>query len=83
MKRVYCSQVGEAEVRAVFGSGSTKIAGCFVKEGKLKKGALIEVTRGAKTVFEGEITSLRYVHSVHLSMLSQPSYRASNTGSAN
>eukprot|EP00240_Pyramimonas_obovata_P002866 CAMPEP_0118923392 /NCGR_PEP_ID=MMETSP1169-20130426/1938_1 /TAXON_ID=36882 /ORGANISM="Pyramimonas obovata, Strain CCMP722" /LENGTH=644 /DNA_ID=CAMNT_0006864373 /DNA_START=61 /DNA_END=1995 /DNA_ORIENTATION=- len=56
--------VGEAEVRAVFGSGSTKIAGCFVNEGKLKKGVMVEVTRGAKTVFEGEISSLRRIKDI-------------------
>jgi len=53
--------VGEAEVRAVYGTGSTKIAGCFVNEGRLKKGSVVEVKRGAKLVYEGELTSLRRI----------------------
>jgi translation initiation factor IF-2 len=42
-KVVVKESIGEATVRAVFGSGSTKIAGCYVDEGKLAKGATIEV----------------------------------------
>lgn len=37
------TEIGSAEVRAVFGSGSRKIAGCMVNEGSLKKGCTIEV----------------------------------------
>jgi len=63
--------VGEAEVRAVFGSGSTRIAGCLVTEGKIVKGATLQVMRGgksedseAKVVYEGKITSLRRIKDV-------------------
>ena len=35
--------LGEAEVRAVFGSGSKKVAGCMVTEGLLRKGCLVVV----------------------------------------
>ena len=35
------------QVRQVFGGGSTKIAGCYVQEGKLMKGCNIRVTRGS------------------------------------
>lgn len=35
--------LGEAEVRAVFGSGSRKVAGCMVTEGLLRKGCLAVV----------------------------------------
>ena len=56
--------IGEATVRAVFGNGSTKIAGCYVDEGKLAKGATIEVTRGDKQMWKGDVTSLRRVKDV-------------------
>ena len=36
--------LGQAEVRAVFGAGSKKVAGCIVTEGSLKKGCLIAVS---------------------------------------
>ena len=36
-------EIGSAEVRAVFGSGSRKIAGCMVNECTLKKGCTVEV----------------------------------------
>ena len=35
--------LGEAEVRAVFGSGSRRVAGCMVTEGLLRKGCLAVV----------------------------------------
>lgn len=35
--------VGEAEVRAVFGTGSRIVAGCMVTEGAIKKGCLAVV----------------------------------------
>ena len=35
--------LGEAEVRAVFGTGSKKVAGCMVTEGLLRKGCLVVV----------------------------------------
>jgi translation initiation factor IF-2 len=38
------SPLGEAEVRAVFGSGSKKVAGCMVTEGILRKGCLVVVS---------------------------------------
>jgi translation initiation factor IF-2 len=53
--------IGEAEVRAVFGAGSGKVAGCMVTEGKLVKGAGIRVLRGKESVHVGTITSLRRV----------------------
>ena len=57
--------LGEATVRAVFGSGSRRVAGCAVTEGSLRKGALAVVKRGkagkAVVVAEGKITSLRRV----------------------
>lgn len=53
--------LGEAAVRAVFGSGSRKVAGCMVTEGLLKRDAVAEVKRGSRTVHEGKIISLRRV----------------------
>lgn len=59
--------LGEATVRAVFGSGSRRVAGCAVVEGQLRKGALAVVKRSNKkggkavVVAEGKITSLRRV----------------------
>jgi len=52
---------GKAEVKAVFGSGKRKVAGCMVTEGKLIKGQQIEVRRGKEVVFTGKLESLRRV----------------------
>ncbi|CAI5505683.1 unnamed protein product [Closterium sp. Naga37s-1] len=40
------SFLGRAEVRAVFGTGSTRVAGVMVTEGRLQKGCTIVVRRG-------------------------------------
>ncbi|CAI5468824.1 unnamed protein product, partial [Closterium sp. Yama58-4] len=53
--------LGSAEVRAVFGAGSSKVAGVMVTEGKLVKGCGVAVIRGKKEVFSGTLTSLRRV----------------------
>jgi translation initiation factor IF-2 len=53
--------LGTAEVKAVFGSGKRKVAGCVVTQGKVQKGAMCTVRRGKKVVYEGELTSLRRV----------------------
>ncbi|GAB4815305.1 hypothetical protein N2152v2_002351 [Parachlorella kessleri] len=54
-------EIGGAEVKAVFGSGNRRAAGCVVLDGALRKGCFIEVKRGKRTVFEGPLTSLRRV----------------------
>lgn len=54
-------KIGEAEVKAVFGSGSRKAAGCLVTDGLLTKNAFIVVKRGKKIVHEGNLSSLRRV----------------------
>lgn len=51
--------LGKAEVKAVFGSGKKKVAGCVVLEGKVQKNSLISVMRGKKVVYEGKLLSLR------------------------
>ena len=54
--------VGSAEVKAVFGGGKRKVAGCAVVAGKLLKGSLIEVTRGKEgVIFSGKLESLRRI----------------------
>eukprot|EP00878_Enallax_costatus_P012987 GHUV01013569.1.p2 GENE.GHUV01013569.1~~GHUV01013569.1.p2 ORF type:complete len:123 (+),score=45.51 GHUV01013569.1:176-544(+) len=54
--------LGIATVKAVFGSGKKKVAGCLVDEGKLQKGAMVEVTRGKQgVVFTGKLASLRRI----------------------
>eukprot|EP00897_Mesotaenium_endlicherianum_P005096 jgi/Mesen1/4614/ME000234S03862 len=53
--------LGQAEVRAVFGTGSSKVAGCMVTEGKLVKGCGVSVRRGKKELHAGILSSLRRV----------------------
>lgn len=53
--------IGTAEVKAVFGSGSRKVAGCVVTDGLMRRGAIVVVRRGKKTVHEGTLSSLRRV----------------------
>ncbi|KAK6229090.1 hypothetical protein SCA6_018041 [Theobroma cacao] len=53
--------IGSAEVRAVFSSGSGRVAGCMVTEGKVVKGCGIRVIRNDRTVHVGVLDSLRRV----------------------
>lgn len=53
--------IGTAEVKAVFGSGARRVAGCIVTEGVLRKGAVVTVKRGKRVVYDGELGSLRRV----------------------
>lgn len=55
------TELGQAEVRATFGSGNRIVAGCMVDEGVIRKGCLLVVRRGKRVVFEGKLTSLRRV----------------------
>ena len=53
--------VGRAQVLAIFPvSKIGKVAGCRVTEGELRRNAKIRLMRGADTVFEGEVASLRH-----------------------
>lgn len=56
--------IGSAEVRAVFSSGSGRVAGCMVTEGKLVKGCGIRVVRKGKTAYVGILDSLRRVKEI-------------------
>ncbi|KAL9232511.1 hypothetical protein vseg_007618 [Gypsophila vaccaria] len=53
--------LGTADVRATFSSGSGRVAGCMVTEGKIVKGCGIRVLRKGKTVHVGIVDSLRRV----------------------
>lgn len=53
--------IGAAEVRAIFSSGSGKVAGCMVTDGKLVKGCGCKVVRGGTVVHTGTLNSLRRV----------------------
>ncbi|XP_052178129.1 translation initiation factor IF-2, chloroplastic [Diospyros lotus] len=53
--------IGMAEVRAVFSSGSGRVAGCMVTEGKVVKDCGLRVVRNGKTVYTGIVDSLRRV----------------------
>ncbi|KAF6150618.1 hypothetical protein GIB67_022230 [Kingdonia uniflora] len=53
--------IGAAEVRAIFSSGSGRVAGCMVTEGKIVKSCGVRVVRKGKTVYVGVLDSLRRV----------------------
>ncbi|KAI3457575.1 hypothetical protein Pfo_014238 [Paulownia fortunei] len=53
--------IGLAEVRAVFSSGSGRVAGCMVTEGKIVKDCGIRVLRKGKEIHVGVLGSLRRV----------------------
>ncbi|VFQ79123.1 unnamed protein product [Cuscuta campestris] len=56
--------IGSAEVRAVFSSGSGRVAGCFVTDGKIVKDCGIRVLRNQKQVHVGVLESLRRVKEI-------------------
>ena len=52
--------IGHAEVRQVFhASGIGTIAGSYVKDGKIQRGAKVRLLRDNIVVYEGELASLR------------------------
>ncbi|THU68692.1 hypothetical protein C4D60_Mb08t06540 [Musa balbisiana] len=53
--------IGTADVRATFSSGSGRVAGCMITEGKVAKDCGVRVVRNGKTVHTGTIDSLRRV----------------------
>ena len=57
LKEVY---LGKAEVRQVFTIGkATKIAGCYVLEGKILKNKIAKVTRDGQEIYQGTIDQLK------------------------
>jgi translation initiation factor IF-2 len=52
--------VGKGEVREVFPlKGGGKVAGCFIREGKVVRGGLVRLVRGGQVAAEGKITTLK------------------------
>jgi translation initiation factor IF-2 len=52
--------LGKAQVRALFPIKNVgNIAGCFVSEGKITRGAKVRVLRGTQVIGEGQIDSLK------------------------
>lgn len=52
--------LGHAEVRSVFRVPKAgMIAGCYVQDGKISRGAQVRIVRDGIVIFEGEIASLR------------------------
>jgi len=61
LEPVYAEVIdGRAEVRAIFSSGrKEKVAGVYVTEGKVSRGASVRVRRGEQIVSESVVSSLR------------------------
>lgn len=53
--------IGSADVRATFSSGSGRVAGCMVTEGKVAKDSGVRIVRKGKTIHIDVIDSLRRV----------------------
>ncbi len=52
--------LGKAEVRQIFTIGkTTKIAGCYVTEGKIKRGETASVIRNGVEIFKGQVDQLK------------------------
>jgi len=52
--------VGKGEVREIFPlKGGGKVAGSFIRDGKVVRGGLVKVTRNNAVVFEGKISNLK------------------------
>ena len=53
-------ETGKLEVRQVFTIGkTTKIAGCYVLEGKIQRNSIASVERAGKEIFKGTISHLK------------------------
>ena len=53
-------EIGQAEVRQIFTIGkTTKIAGCYVTEGKVARNKMAIVTRNGQEIFKGAIDQLK------------------------
>ena len=51
--------LGQIEVRAVFSVGRGAVAGCYVQSGKVVRNCQMRVRRGNKTIYEGNLDSLK------------------------
>ena len=50
---------GHAEVRAVFSSGKTKAAGCYVTDGKITRNIQVRIVRGKEVMADATVSSLK------------------------
>lgn len=50
---------GHAEVRAVFSSGKTRAAGCYVTDGKITRNIQVRVVRGKEVMADSTVSSLK------------------------
>lgn len=66
--------IGAADVRAIFSSGSGRVAGCMVTEGKVLKGCGVRVIRNGKTVYVGTLDSLKRVKEMFKEVFSEPDF---------
>ena len=55
------NKLGRAEIRAVFRLPSGIVAGCYVQDGLVRRGAEVRIHRGRETVYDGVISSLRHI----------------------
>nr|YP_009397238.1 translation initiation factor 2 [Thuretia quercifolia]ARW66424.1 translation initiation factor 2 [Thuretia quercifolia] len=53
--------IGLAVVQQIFYVNKVSVAGCLVKEGKLKKMSYIHVCRDSKIVYKGNLNSLKHI----------------------
>jgi len=51
--------LGHAEVRQVFKVKGGQVAGCYVRDGEIRRNALVRVLRGGQKIHEGRIASLK------------------------
>lgn len=51
---------GKAEVRQIFALRRTRVAGCVVTEGRIRRGTLARVRRQGQVIYEGSVASLRH-----------------------
>lgn len=56
--------LGSAKVRAVFSSGSGKVAGCMITTGKVVQECNVRVLRKGKEIYVGTLDSLRRVKEI-------------------
>ncbi|WP_376790766.1 translation initiation factor IF-2 [Thermoflexus sp.] len=51
--------LGHAEVRQVFKVKGGQVAGCYVRDGEIRRNAMVRVLRGGQRIHEGRIASLK------------------------
>ncbi len=51
--------LGHAEVRQVFKVKGGQVAGCYVRDGEIRRNAMVRVLRAGQKIYEGRIASLK------------------------